>query len=168
MKKILIAIFEGFTELFSSLFLFAMFAVVIYGIWARIFTERPPFWGEELARYCMFYMMMLGAAIALQRDTHPSLTFLTDFARGAWRFAIAVWVELVVLAAIALLFYSGWEMMTEARRARTASLRIYFSRVYFAVPLGCLLMGVAAIRRLCAVWRRRKAERGPEDPRASA
>ncbi|MDR3078225.1 MAG: TRAP transporter small permease [Planctomycetota bacterium] len=154
--KILAAAFDGFAELFSSLALFAMFCVVIYGIYARTFTERPPFWGEELARYCMFYMVMLGSAIAIKSDTHPALTFLADFARGTWRFVIDVWVELVVLLSIILLFYAGWEMMLEARRARTASLRIYFSRIYFAIPLGCLLMGIATLRRLHAVWRRRR------------
>jgi TRAP-type C4-dicarboxylate transport system permease small subunit len=99
----------------------------------------------------MFYMVMLGCAIAIRKNSHPALTFLTDWIRGVWRFALEIWVELVVLAAVVFMFLGGWEMMAGmAGRGRTASLRVRFSWIYLSIPLGCLLMGIAVIRRIAA------------------
>ena len=151
MKKIIKAIFQifdGLTELLSSLCLFAMFVVVAYGVYRRHMTANAPFWTEELSRFLMLYMVMIGGAAALTKDIHPALTFITSGFKGVWKFIVDMWVELLVLLTLILLFYGGVDFMEGARRGRTAALRIYYSRVYFAVPLGCAFMGIAALRRL--------------------
>ncbi len=160
MKKIIGAVFNGGIELLSSLFLVAMFGTVIYGVYMRHFATRPPFWTDELARYCMFYMVMIGAAACIRENIHPALTFLTDGMRGGWRLVRDLWVEILILLTIVLLFYGGYEMMLDAKRARTAALRLYYSRVYFAIPLGCALMGLATLWRVFTTLRDR--DRDPE------
>ena len=153
MRRRLSHFFDGGIELLSSMALFVMFCVVMYGIYARYFVSRPGFWIEELARYCMFAMTMIGAAIAVSKNTHPALTFVTSGLKGTAKLVVDAWVEILMLATIAILFYAGGEMTLEAKRVRTVGLRIYFSRIYFFIPFGCFLMAAAVIRRVLARWR---------------
>lgn len=156
MKKIIGMVYNGAIELFSSLFLVVMFCVVVYGVAMRHFSSRPPFWTDELARYCMFYMVMLGSAVCIRDNIHPALTFITDGMKGGWRVVRDMWVETLVLLTVVFLFYGGYEMMVDARKARTAALRMYYSRVYFAIPLGSALMGIACVARIIGVIKGRK------------
>lgn len=146
--KTLARIFDGMVELLSSLFLIIMFATVTFSVYSRYMISKPTFWTDELARYCMFFMVMTGSAAALRKNTHPALTFVTEGLKGAGRIVLRYWVVLLVFATVALLFWAGWEFMMDARRAKTAALRIYYSRVYFAIPMGCVLMGIVLLRKL--------------------
>ena len=161
MKRVFFLGFDIVIEFLSSLALFVMFCVVIYGIYSRYFVSRPGFWIEELARYSMFAMTMIGAAAALSRDLHPALTVLTGGLKGAAKFAVDVWVEILLLTTVAILFYAGTEFVLESRRIRTVGLRIHYSRIYFFIPLGCVFMAITTLRRLAARWRERKNSLAP-------
>lgn len=153
MKQALSRAFDVVTELLSSFALLVMFCVVMYGIYARYFVSRPGFWIEELARYSMFAMTMIGAAAALTKDIHPALGVFTSGLKGTAKFVVDMWVEILLLATVAILFYAGTEFTLESRRIRTVGLRIYYARVYFFIPLGCVFMGISILRRLAARWR---------------
>ena len=155
MKHTLSRAFDILTEFISSFALLVMFCVVMYGIYARYFVTRPGFWIEELARYSMFAMTMIGAAAALSKDIHPALTAVTAYLKGTAKFVVDMWVEILLLATIVILFYAGTELTLESRRMRTVGLRIYYSRIYFFIPLGCAFMAIATLRRLAARWRER-------------
>jgi TRAP-type C4-dicarboxylate transport system permease small subunit len=161
MKRLLSRVFDAGIEFLSSMALLVMFCVVMYGIYARYFVTRPGYWIEELARYCMFAMTMIGAAAAVTKDIHPALSFVTSGLKGAKKFVVDMWVEILLLATLAILFYAGWITVMESRRTRTVGLRIYYSWIYFFIPLGCLLMGVATLRRLAKVWLKRKNSLAP-------
>lgn len=163
MRRFVAGLFAGLVELLSSLALVVMFFVVMYGICARYMVSRPGFWIEELARYCMFFMTLIGGAAAMADDLHPSLAFVTDRLKGWARFAVGVWVELLLLLSLGLLLAAGWEMMMESTRMRTVGLRIRYSYVYAAIPLGCLLMLAAVVRRLAATIRKRPGASGESD-----
>ena len=45
----------------TGIALAVMFLVVMAVIVTRYVVDLPFFWGEELARYAMFYMIMLGS-----------------------------------------------------------------------------------------------------------
>jgi TRAP-type C4-dicarboxylate transport system permease small subunit len=161
MKRLLSRIFDIGMEFLSSTALFVMFCIVMYGIYARYFVTRPGYWIEELARYCMFAMTMIGAAAAVAKDIHPALTFTTSGLKGAKKFIVDMWVEILLLTTLAILLYAGWITVMESRRIRTVGLRIYYSRIYFFIPLGCAFMGVATLRRLAKLWRERRNAGAP-------
>ena len=52
-----------------------MVLVTLLGIFARIFTQSPPFWTEELGRDTMIYSGCLAIGLALPRGLHIGITY---------------------------------------------------------------------------------------------
>ena len=63
----------NFIKALISLLLILMFTIIIIGIFFRYIINIPIFGTEELARYIMFYMVMLGSAVAFREKKHPAL-----------------------------------------------------------------------------------------------
>jgi len=124
----------------TGVLLAIMFVVIIFGVFFRYVLNSPAFWTEELARYIMFYMVLIGSASAIREERHPALTFVTDrFSRRfrtKWRFVL----EALVFLVLAVVFWQGIVMAVEERIGLTAALRVSFFWVYLALPVGSLLM----------------------------
>ena len=127
-------------ESLTSFFLFSMFAVVLFGIIARYIMSYPVFWTDELARYLMFYVVMLGSAIALRENSHPSLTFVVEKLPGAFRMIWEIVLYLLIAIVLFVIILGGFEQVEDSMIKKTAALRISYSVVYFGFPLGGLFM----------------------------
>lgn len=132
----------AFTRASTAVLLAIMFVVIILEVLFRYVFALPVFWTEELARYVMFYMVLIGSAAAAREDMHPALTFVIGgFAvrfRRWWR----LFIDVLVFFVLVVVFWQGCVMATEERIGRTAALRISFFWVYLALPIGAFLMMV--------------------------
>lgn len=125
--------------------LFGMFAVVSTVVIARYMFNVGIFWGEELARYLMIYMALLGAAVALRTDQHPRLTIVLLMLPPRWQRIVAMLTKLLLLVAILVLFWQGLDIALEEGVMRTPSLRITYFWVFLALPLGAAAMFIQLI-----------------------
>ncbi|MBO0903721.1 TRAP transporter small permease [Jiella sonneratiae] len=132
--------------LLVGLCLAVMLAIILYLVACRLFGWPSVFWGEELARYLMFHMVMLGSALALRHQQHPRITILTDLLPEAIRRRLPFVVDALLLATLCILFYQGLEMAEEEGMFTTPALRWSFFWVYLAVPLGA---AAAALQIVC-------------------
>ena len=55
-----------------------MSGIVFYGVIARYLFNAPLFWGEETARFLMFFLVLTGSALGLRLSQHPRLTMFVD------------------------------------------------------------------------------------------
>lgn len=123
----------------TAITLLAMFAVVMAVVFTRYVVNLPFFWGEEFARYCMFYMIMLGSAVAIRENGHIRLTLFIDMLPARVRRAIDLAVDLVVLFVIAMIFWHGLDLAVEDGRMLTPTLRWRYFWIYLAFPIGAAL-----------------------------
>ncbi len=130
-----------------ALSLFLMFAVVFGVIVARFVFATPVFWGEELARYIMIYMALLGAAVALRSDQHPRLTLFAGMLPRAAQRVLARIIDVLLIVTIVVLFWHGLDIAREEGIMRTPALRIYYFWVFLAVPIGAAVMLLQLIAR---------------------
>ena len=65
-------------------------------------------WFEELARYCMVYMTLLGTEVGLRDGTQISITAIIDRFKGAPRELLVILGKLVIVTFSALVFYHSW------------------------------------------------------------
>jgi TRAP-type C4-dicarboxylate transport system permease small subunit len=108
-------------------------------VFMRYVLNAPWHWSEELARYSMVWMAMLGAALAARHRMQIALNDLLPL-RG-WRLrALSAAVTLIALAILALLFWYSWVVFGRVSRQTMAALRISMSYAYGALPAGFLLM----------------------------
>ncbi len=135
-------------EFISNLCLAVMFFTVMLGVFSRYIMSRPFVWSDELSRYLMIYMVFLGGTVSFRAEKHPSLTFLIDKLPTRWRFVWDSIIDLLLLLVLFLLVFGGWEMVTNKPIGRTPALRIKYSWIYLAIPLGSVCMFSETVMRI--------------------
>ena len=136
------------TEKISSLFMFAMFVVVMLGIIARYVLAIPIFWTDELSRFLMFYVVMLGGSLAIREDSHPSLTFVTDRMPKKMKSIWDIGLQILIIICLLVIVIYGIEQVLDSTIKKSAGLRLSYSVVYFGFPLGGTLMIVASLAKI--------------------
>jgi len=82
-------------------------AVVFLQVVFRYVLRQPLFWSEELPRYLLIWMSFLAAALAQKTEAHINITLcLTWLPRRTQRW-IHLGANLVILAFLGVLVYSG-------------------------------------------------------------
>ena len=117
-----------------------MFITIIISIVFRYIINLPIFWTEELARYIMFYMVMLGSAVAFREEKHPALLFVIQkfpikFLR-VWNFI----KDIIIIVILIIIIKEGYLMAVDEMIMKSPAMRISFFWVYLAFPIGALLM----------------------------
>lgn len=127
-------------EISVSSLLALMFIIVIISIFFRYIINLPIFWTEELARYIMFYMVMLGSAAAFRQERHPALLFIIQ--KFPIKF-VKVWnfiKDIIIIIILIIILKEGYLMAVGEMIMKSPALRISFFWIYLALPIGALLM----------------------------
>jgi len=141
-------LFIQILEIISNCSMAIMFLSVMAGIISRYILKSPLFWTDELSRYLMIYMVFFGSALSFRAEKHPSLTFLIDKLPKKPRMIWDSIIDLLLIAIIVLVIVGGMDMITAGPVGYTPSLRIKFTWVYWAIPLGSASMLIEIIFRL--------------------
>ena len=131
----------------TAIMLMIMFVVIILEVVFRYVLTSSPFWTEELARYVMFYMVLVGSAAAIREEKHPSLTFVIQKFSAGFRRKWKLLLDGLVFLVLAVVFWEGCVMAMEEWIGKTPALRISFFWVYLALPIGACLMMVEIIAK---------------------
>lgn len=120
----------------------AMTGTILIQIFFRFVIYRPVPWSEELARYLMVWMGMLGSVIALRQGRHIGVTFLVERLYGRQRAAVVRLVQLTLLGFLAIIGWEGWGLALFNAQQLSAAMEIPMSIPYLAIPAGAALMMV--------------------------
>jgi len=114
--------------------------VVFLQVVFRYLLRQPLYWSEELPRYLLIWMSFLAAGLAQKSESHINITLcLTWLPRRAQRW-IHLAANLVILAFLGILVYSGTLVTRITAYHRSTALQLPMGLVYAAVPVGALLM----------------------------
>jgi TRAP-type transport system small permease protein len=115
-------------------------AVVFLQVVFRYVLQQPLFWSEELPRYLLIWMSFLAAAREQKDEAHINIGLcLTPLPVAAQRW-IRLFTNLVILAFLAILVYSGTLVINITAYHRSTALQIPMAAVYAALPVGAMLM----------------------------
>jgi TRAP-type C4-dicarboxylate transport system permease small subunit len=131
---------QRLTGLVVAAALLLMCTVIITIVIARYGFGIALFWGEELARYTMIYMALLGGAVALRTHQHPRLTIVVDMLPASARRIVGMVVNLLIALTLVVLVWNGIDIVLEEGVMRTPALRIRYFWVYLAIPVGAAVM----------------------------
>jgi TRAP-type C4-dicarboxylate transport system permease small subunit len=137
----------GAVRTMTAVLLLLMFIVIMLEVIFRYVLTSSPFWTEELARYVMFYMVLLGSAAAVREEQHPSLTFVIRKFGVGFRRKWKLLLDILVLLVLVVVFWEGCVMAVEEWIGKTPALRISFFWVYLALPIGAVLMMIEIIAK---------------------
>jgi len=108
----------------------------------------PLIWAVDLAQVSFVWACMLGADMALKKNTHIEIDIVVRYFSPATRRVLAmIWLAAIV-AFLALLVWYGFQLTWMNRERELGDVGISYSWVTSAIPTGCALMLLTALRRL--------------------
>jgi len=123
-----------------TLLLIMMFVTVIMEVFFRYVVKKPVFGLEELSRYSMFYMTMIGSASAFKEKKHPALFFIIERFPAKYLQKWNSFLDFINIVILIFIFKEGYMIAVKGIIMKTAALRISYFWVYLALPIGALLM----------------------------
>ncbi|WP_138471727.1 TRAP transporter small permease [Poseidonocella sp. HB161398] len=155
LERCLIRFCQVLDYLMSAL-IFAIFAILLLQVLSRYVFNLPLYWVEELAKYMMIYVTMIGAAIAYHREGHPRLTILYHRFGEPGR----LWYELALRVPVAVLLgvlvKVGYGYAESNSWITSPGLQVSFYWPFMGIPIGaaCVLV-VLALDSLDILFHRR-------------
>lgn len=144
-----------------GLLMLALVGAVLWQVFTRYVLAAPSSWTEELARFLLIWVSLLGAVHAFRNGMHLGLDVLAARTRGS----IAKWLNILILAAVTffslavlVLGGTGLVLLTWELSQSSAALGLPMALVYMVAPLAGLLICVYAL----AAMRETLAGRPPD------
>jgi len=131
--------------------MFAMVADVTWQVLTRFVMSQPSSYTEEIARYLLMWIGLLGAAYAYRRHAHLGLDIVTRSMRGT-NAAIAQKIAdaLCLFFAVTVMVIGGWNLvsLTWELNQLSAALEIKMAYIYSVLPISGMLIVIFALERI--------------------
>jgi TRAP-type transport system small permease protein len=132
-----------------------LLVLIVLQVFTRYVMHAALPWTEEVARMVLVWMVMLGAAIAMERHEHYAITVLSANFRGALRLWVLVITNILGIVFLAALAYHGAEYMSANMKTTYVSTQVSRGWVYLALPVGSVIMIASLLLHSIEVWYRR-------------
>jgi len=128
-----------------AVMMIVMVSDVLLGVINRFIFKFSLSGTEELARFLMVWISMLGGAIALRLGAHVAVTFVLVRLRAMQRWVV-VFNSMVVLAFLLLVTVYGFKLCLSQSRQLSPVMRLSMFWFYLALPVGasCMMLHFAA------------------------
>lgn len=161
------AIRHGLDRLLGGAICLLMAGMVLNVLWqvfTRFVLRHPSSFTEELARYMMIWVGLLGSAYASGRKSHLALDLITAHLHGARkRISELIIHTAVLLFALTVMVGGGgrlvWIQLSLGQQS--AALQLKLGYVYLAVPLAGACIVFYSVHALADAWQRRTEEGHP-------
>lgn len=121
---------------------------VVWQVLTRYMLRNPSSYTEELARYLLVWIGLLGAAYAAGRGMHLAVDLLPAYLTGAPRRGLEIAIHLCAfLFGLGVMVWGGGRLvwMTLYVGQKSAAMRVPLGYVYLAIPIAGLLMAFFAL-----------------------
>jgi len=120
---------------------------VLWQVFTRFILRNPSSFTEELARYILVWLGLLGAAYGVGKKVHLAIDLLGPKLKGRTRHVADMFVHAcVLLFAGVVMIFGGASLVniTNTLQQISAALQIKLAYVYFAIPLSGLIIAFYA------------------------
>lgn len=142
---------ESLLAAFLGLLMAAMVVDVTWQVVTRFILSEPSSYTEELARFLLIWIGLLGAAYAYRKKAHLGLDILSQKLEGTAKRRLDIFISLVcILFAVLLMIYGGTKLMvlTLQLEQLSAALQVKIGYIYSVIPLSGILIVIFSIDRL--------------------
>ena len=130
---------------------------VLWQVFTRFVLQHPSSFTEELARFLLIWVGLLGASYASGRKLHLAIEVMVAKLKGRARLWMEVLIQsLIFIFSLLVMVIGGIRLVTItlALSQISAALRIQLGYVYLVIPVsGLLIMFYAALYLLNALQR---------------
>lgn len=123
----------------------AVFAAVVWGVFARYVAPRPAVWTGEVAAIGFAWVVFVGAAAAARRRLHVGVDLFTARLPGRMRALLERIVNLGLAVLLGYMAWLSWQIGLEAMDRPTPVLRLPYSVMYLAPVVGLSAMAAGSL-----------------------
>ena len=156
------------TRLLEVILIIAMGTLVIDVLWGVLSRQLASWgilaqqssWTEELARYLMIWVGLLGGSLAFESRAHLGVDYFIGKFHPAGQMLLRLGAFLVVLFfAVGVLVIGGWELVSRTLELKqnTPALGIPKGWVYLVVPISGIFVVIFTIGHIVDVLRGRES-----------
>ncbi|RFB70854.1 MULTISPECIES: TRAP transporter large permease subunit [unclassified Herbaspirillum] len=135
----------------AALLVVAETVVLLTGVIYRYGLHDPLVWSDELASILFIWLSMLGAVLALDRGEHMRLTAIVNKCSEKGRIWLETVAALVVCIFVLMVIHPAVDHSLEQMAITTPALEIPDGLRAAALPVGAILMLLAAVSRMAAM-----------------
>lgn len=120
-----------------------MVANVTWQVFSRYILGDPSSWTDEVSRYMLVWLGLLGAAYVSGKNGHLAIDVLLAKWKGKQAYAVNILIHvLIILFAAGVMVIGGGNLVyiTQVLDQRTATLQVPLSWVYAMVPFSGLVV----------------------------
>lgn len=118
--------------------------IVFFG---RYFFNKTPAWGEELTLFCLVWISMLGAALAIRDDSHIRLSLIEKILPKSVVSVIDHIGNLIIFGFCAVVMRYGISATIQAASTRMNGIGISRAYLYASVPVAMFYCIMALLAR---------------------
>lgn len=122
-----------------------MVVAISYQVFGRYVLDRSPSWSEELSRYLMVWLTMLGAAAAVRSGGHIAVTTLIDMLSPRGRSVALALRDVALVCTCGILVWWGFGFAAQNAAQESAAMDIPMSIPYAALPVGAALIALLVL-----------------------
>lgn len=154
MLRGLLKLKKGMTTALDAALIVAVLLLVldvIWGVFTRYVMNEQAKWTEELARFLLVWVSLLGGAVAFGSKAHLGVDYFVGKFHPEARKLVAVMTHLIVLFfAIAIFLVGGSRMVADAlaMEQMTPALGWKMGHVYLALPIAGVFMVLFTLENL--------------------
>ena len=135
----------GAAGLIANLLLIAMLMSIGVQVIARFVIGAPTVWAEELARFLLVAITMIGSAALIEKNKHISIDILIEILPRRAQHVFNWLRDAITLTVCGLLVNYGWLLSGIGARQTSTGLGIKMSLPYMAIPIGAALMALVLV-----------------------
>jgi TRAP-type C4-dicarboxylate transport system permease small subunit len=154
MLEQLVAIKKGLTKVLNGVLISAVALLVfdvVWGVFTRYVMGEQAKWSEELARFLLVWVSLIGGAVAFGTKGHLGVDYFVGQFDPSTRRRMAVFVHVLVLFfAVAIFLYGGIRVVANslAVEQTTPALGWKMGYIYLALPIAGIFMVIYTIENL--------------------
>ncbi|SLN64641.1 TRAP transporter small permease [Roseisalinus antarcticus] len=146
------------TEIAVAVLVAGYAAVICLQVFYRYVLNDSLVWSEELVRYGLLWGVMLGAALASDRNAQVALEPLRSVL-GERAYFVVQWIAglMIILFCLVTAWY-GWDYADRLSTMSSPASQIPMPYVFSSIPIGCLLISFFVIVHLISGSHRHRAD----------
>jgi TRAP-type C4-dicarboxylate transport system permease small subunit len=147
MKKAFDTLADVLQTISGILFLF-IFIIIVAGIICRTFLHTSLLWVDDANTLSVSWMLAFGMSVAVYRNAHLTMGFLTDRWPKSSRKVLSIALTLLAIGFFVMLVISGWQTVRMKMGLNFTVLGIPTGYAFLAIPVFGLLSGIFMTYRL--------------------
>jgi TRAP-type C4-dicarboxylate transport system permease small subunit len=116
-------------------------AAVTWQVFSRYVLNDPSSWTDELARYTMVWLGLLGASYLFGIKGHLAITLLDTALKGKANIALQLLINVISFAFVSLaMLKGGLALMGRTTQQLSPALQLPMSTVYSILPISAVII----------------------------